>query len=340
MISLQAKENFDFRLVETLIKEPGINEVLVEVLACGVCGSDVHFMKRAKEYSPLGHEIAAKVLKTGPGAERFSEGDTVIVEDVTLCGFCTNCKQGDTHLCRNNFDLNGQSGMGEYLTVHANALVPYDGLEPVAASLTEPLAVSLNTLFAADVPPNGTLVIYGIGVLGLMCAKLAKHYGASKVICVGSKRGSERNKIRDDVAYKMGADKVLYSDDDIEKEVVAAFGKKADAVVVTSPPSSVPDAIKTAGFGANVVVIGLDLGSNAEAKVDIDQLIINKNSIIPVFAEPAKLFPLSIELLKSGVIQPELLVTHTLKLDVTDTIKELFLEDRPVIKAVVITKEQ
>lgn len=339
MISLQAKEHFDFRLVETQIKEPGVNEVLVEVLACGVCGSDVHLMKRAKEYSPLGHEIAAKVVKTGPGAERFSEGDTVIVEDVTLCGYCTNCKQGDTHLCRNNFDLDGQSGMGEYLTVHANALVPYEGLDPVAASLTEPLAVSLNTLFAADVPPSGTLVIYGIGVLGLMCAKLAKHYGASKVVCVGSKKGSERNMIREDVAYKMGADKVLYSDDDIEKEVVGVFGKKADAVIVTSPPSSVPDAIKTAGFGAKVVVIGLDLGSNAEAEVDIDQLIINKNSIIPVFAEPAKLFPLSIELLKSAVIEPELLVTHTVKLNGTDAIKELFLEDRPVIKAVVTTKE-
>jgi len=340
MYSLQAKKYFDFRLVETEARQPSYNEVLAKVMACGVCGSDIHLMKRAEEYSPLGHEISARVVETGPGAKRFKAGDTVIVEDVTLCGHCTQCKQGNTHLCRNNYDLGGQSGMGEFLTVHENALVPYEGLEPVQASLTEPLAVSLNTYLAAKVPPNGTLVVYGIGVLGLMCAKLAKHYGASKVICVGSKRGSQRNKIREEAAHKMGADLVLYSDDDIEKRVEEFFGAKADAVIVTSPPGSVPDAVKTAGFGANVVVIGLDLGENSSAKIDIDKLILNKNSMVPVFAEPAKMFPLSIELIKAGVIDADLLITHTVGLKETEKLNQLLSEDMPVIKAVVTTEAE
>jgi len=338
MRSLQAKEYFDLRVVQSEIKKPSYGEVLLKVLACGVCGSDVHMMKRAKVYSALGHEIAAQVVETGPGAMRFKPGDTVIVEDVAMCGHCRACNQGRSDLCRNFYSLGKQSGMGDYLTVHENSLIPYEGIEPWAACLTEPLAVSLNAYFAAELPPSGKLAVFGMGVLGLMCVRLAKNYGASKVVCVGSNKGSARNIIREETAYKMGADAVVYSDKDAEKEVEEALGSKAEAVIVTSPPKTLPTALKTAEYGAKVSVIGLDFGSEAEALIDVDKLILNKNSIIPVFAEPAKLFPLSYELIKTGVIDPKLLVTHKFKLEETDKLRGLFIEDKPVIKAVMIAE--
>ena len=156
MRSLQAKKYFDLRIVENDVRKPSYGEVLVKVLACGVCGSDVHMMKRAEDYSQLGHEIAAQVVETGPGADRFKPGDTVIVEDVTMCGYCRQCNQGRSDLCRNFYNLGTQSGMGDYLTAHQNALIPFEGIEPWQVCLTEPLAVSLNTYFVAEVPPSGT----------------------------------------------------------------------------------------------------------------------------------------------------------------------------------------
>ncbi len=338
MRSLQAKKYFDLRIVESDVRKPSYGEVLVKVLACGVCGSDVHIMNRAQDYSQLGHEIAAQVVETGPGAERFKPGDTVIVEDVTMCGYCRQCNQGRSDLCRNFYNLGTQSGMGDYLTAHQNALIPFEGIEPWQACLTEPLAVSLNTYFAAEVPPNGTAAVFGIGVLGLMCAKLAKHYGADKVVCVGSKKGSERNRKREEIAYKMGADAVVYSDGDVEKGVTEVLGGKAEAVMVTSPPSTLPDALKIAQYGAKVSVIGMDFGDGSKALIDVDRLILNKNPIIPVFAEPAKLFPLSYELIKKGVIDAELLVTRKFKLEEVQKLKDIFLKDEPVIKAVMIVE--
>lgn len=339
MYSLRARKYFDLKLVESEIKKPSINEVVVRILACGICGTDVHFMKRAEDYTPVGHEIAAEVVEAGPGVESFKPGDTVIVEDVTYCGVCRDCKNGDIHLCKNAHTLEGQSGIGQYLVVHKSMLVPYTGMDPQTACLTEPLVVALNTYFAANVSPNGNLAVFGMGALGLMCVRLAKHFGASKVVCVGSRRGTVRNEAREKAAYALGADKVLYSDGETEKEVMDAFGgRKADAVIVTSPPSTVQGAMSTGKYGANIVVIGLDLGGGSKAEIDIDQLIMNKHTIVPIFSEPARLFPLSIDLLKSGVIDPGLIVTHTIGLFETDKIRSLFTGDEPVIKAVVECK--
>jgi L-iditol 2-dehydrogenase len=338
MYCLQARKYFDLKLEKSESRPPSFDEVALRVMACGVCGSDVHIMKRAEDYSPVGHEIAAEVVETGPGVDGFRSGDTVIVEDVTYCGVCRDCKNGNIHLCRNNHSLNGQSGLGEYLVVHKNSLVPYTGMDPEEACLTEPLAVALNTYLAAKVPLNGTLAVFGTGVLGLMCVRLAKHYGASRVVCVGSGRPGARGETREKAAYRLGADEVLHAGGDLEQGIMDAFGgNKADGVIVTSPPATVPDAMRAGKFGANIVVIGLDLGGNAKAEIDIDRLIMNKNTLVPVFAEPAKLFPLSMELLKTKVIDPALLVTHTFGLFETEKVRSLFMGDEPVIKAVMKT---
>ncbi len=335
---LQGKEYFDFKILDGEIREPGENEILVRVNACGVCGSDVHLLKRSKEYVPLGHEISGVVAAVGKSVTVAGIGDTVIVEDVTLCGVCEDCKNGNMHLCKNMYNLMGQSGMGEYLVVRENSVDRYWDMDPVSASLTEPLAVALNTFFAADLPPAGNIVIYGIGVLGIMCARLARYFGASKIVCVGSNPDSNRNKARCAAALKMGADAVLYENvNDAESDIVNIFGgRKADAVIVTSPPKTLLRAIKKAKYGAKVVVIGLEFSGGAKVEIDLDGLIFNKNAIIPVLAEPAKNFPLSIKLLQSKVVDASLLVTHTFTLDDARYLRELYTNDEPVIKAVLV----
>ncbi|MEN6313387.1 MAG: alcohol dehydrogenase catalytic domain-containing protein [Clostridiaceae bacterium] len=337
---LLGRKNFDVMIGERAIPEPANNQVLVRVLACGVCGTDIHILKNFTEYTPLGHEISAIAVKTGASVTKVHAGDQVIVEDVTYCGTCENCKNGRIDLCRNMYTLQDQSGMGEYLLVHENMLVPANGIDPVAACLTEPLTISVTTYLAAHLPPEGNLVIFGIGVLGIMCAALARHYGAGKVVCVGSNPGSARNARRETAAMEMGADAVFYtSDPDFKRKISELTNKRADAVIVTSPPKTIPMAMEVAGYGTPIVTIGLDMGAQSSVQLDIDRLIFNKNSIIPVFGEPERRFPLSLKLLRNKIIDADKLITDRFSINTAaSSLKNIFSEDKGVIKAVLVNK--
>ena len=134
---------------------------------------------------PLGHEISAEVMDVGKGVTSVKVGDSVIVEDCTMCGVCGHCKSGQPQFCRTMFDLKGQPGMGEYLSVRHSSLVRYEGLDHVSACLTEPLAVSLTSVLNARIPLGGTVVVFGPGPLGLMSARVARLVGAGCVVMVG-----------------------------------------------------------------------------------------------------------------------------------------------------------
>ena len=85
----------------------------------------------------MGHEISAVVEEIGPEVSRVKVGDRVICEDVTACGACPACKTGHTRLCRNGYTLEGQPGMSDYLVVHENLLNPFEGIDPVTASMAK-----------------------------------------------------------------------------------------------------------------------------------------------------------------------------------------------------------
>ena len=134
---LQGKRNFDLVVCESDIPVPVNNQVLVKVLACGICGTDLHYLRSREEYTPLGHEISAIVVSQGNAVTKVSVGDMVVVEDAAPCGHCTYCKNNEHYLCRNTLGLNGQSGMGEYILVHENNLVLCKNLTREQATFVE-----------------------------------------------------------------------------------------------------------------------------------------------------------------------------------------------------------
>lgn len=335
---LQGRKTFDIRIGERDIPAVGEHQVLVRVIACGVCGSDVHILRNYPAYTPLGHEIAARVVKVGPAVADIREGAQVVVEDVTFCGRCERCQSGRTDLCRHLRTLDGQSGMGEYLLVDESLVVPADGVDPARAALTEPLAVALNTVLAARLAPAANILVFGLGALGIMCVALARHFGAGTIVAVGSRRGSGRNTVREDTVRSMGADAVFYSADAcLAGQVGEALAGQADAVIVTSPPSSLPTAAGLAGYGAPVVMIGLDMGGHSSVTLDVDHLVFNKNAIIPVLAEPARLFPQSLRLIRDGSIDVARLVTHRFTLDSVESLRDAYENDSGIIKALFTT---
>ena len=94
MRGLYGKRGFAIELRDRPPVALGANMVRIRVRACGVCGTDLHFLRDMDDWTPLGHEISAEVAQVGPGVTRVRVGDSVVCEDVTQCGACEFCKTG------------------------------------------------------------------------------------------------------------------------------------------------------------------------------------------------------------------------------------------------------
>jgi L-iditol 2-dehydrogenase len=334
-----ARSPFDFQIRDIEPREPGPDEVLVRVKACGLCGTDLHFARDWQgDYQPLGHEIAAEVVEVGSENIPYEPGNRVIVEDVAQCGICEHCKSGKPFLCRNMYDLGGQPGMAEMMTVNYHLLEPFDGIEWAHASLVEPMAVAWNTVLNGRIPLGGSVVVTGPGPIGLMCVYLAKMRGAGKVLLVGSSRKRTRGRARLEAGEKLGADAVVEAlEVDAAEAVKKVFPEGADSVLVTSSPNTLPKSLDMVRFGGTVSFIGIDLGGRNTVPIDVNKLVFGKISLIPTFAEPAQNFPDTIRVLKSGRFDASLLVNRTFSFD---ELREVFLtSDRgeaPIIKAVLL----
>jgi len=336
--SLFGRKGIDVQIRELDIPELSQGKVLVKVHACGVCGTDLNFIRDwSGDYQPLGHEIAGEVLETGSGAMSVRPGDKVIVEDCTMCGKCVDCKSGHPEFCRNMYTLNGFPGMGECMVVNEASLVPFDGLDYARAALTEPLAVACNAVLSADIPPGGSVVVLGPGPIGLLCASLCRLRGAG---FVGMSCRSARNpmgKARIELAEKLGCSLVVPTDVmDIEKTIRGRFPKGVDRVIVTSPPKSMNDALRIIRYGGVIVFLGLSFkeGDNF-IKFDVNHAIFNKITLKPSFAEPAIHFPMALSLIRNGQIPAELFQTHFCSFkDYPAMFSSALSGDIPVIKPV------
>lgn len=315
------------------------DHVLLKIMACGVCGTDVNFVRDWDEDPmALGHEISAEVLEVGKNVTSVKAGDSVIVEDCTMCGVCENCKSGHPELCRNMYDMEGQPGMGKYMSVRYNCLNKYEGLDHVSACLTEPLAVSLTSVLHADIPLGGSVVVLGNGPLGLMAAKLAKLKGADYVAITGLTADNERERARFAVAEKFGCDKTIQiGKQSVEDEILSRFPDGVDRVIVSSPPESLYDAFKIIHFGGIITFFGLHFGGKNMVNVDINDMIFRKITLKPAFAEPAINFPIANRLLKEGLIDARDLVTTTFQMADAKTVMAAIVDgSKPVIKAVMV----
>lgn len=171
-------------------------EVLLQVKACSICRTDLKCYELGhrdlKLPRVLGHEIAGIVVETGSGVDKYKKGDRVQVSPGISCGHCEFCLQGRDNLCRRLkiMGFNYDGGFAEYLLVPAEAVLsgvlnmipPHLSYEE--ASMTEPLACSLNMQEALKITSSDTVLIFGAGRLGILNALLARNSGAKKIFVV------------------------------------------------------------------------------------------------------------------------------------------------------------
>ena len=342
MKALFTRGDFVLDIRELPVPEPSPDEMLVRVRACGLCGTDLHLAKnRQADWMPLGHEIAGEIAALGANVRDvrdFCVGDKVVVEDIALCGVCEACKNGRPSGCRMGPTLNGQPGMSEYLAVSPRLLNPFDGMDFVTASLTEPLAVSINCVQNARIPLGGSVAVCGPGPIGLLCVRLARLYGAARVVLVGSANRTERTAARLAAGRQLGADRVITAAGaDAVSEVLREIPGGADSVIVTSPPATLPDALKMVKYGGTVSLAGIDLGGKDKVEISVNQLVFGKITIVANLAEPALLFPTAIRLLSQGMVDAGSIISHRFSFaEAPDLIRRSCSGEEPIVKAVLL----
>ena len=258
--------------------QPGPKDVVIEVKACGVCGSDMHFYETDEEGyilypgltkfpTILGHEFSGRVVEVGPEVETLRVGDMVTVEEMIWCGRCIPCRNGYpnhcTHLEEIGFTIPG--AFANYIAVDEkfcwkiDAIAERFGDEEKAyevGALTEPTCVSYNAMFerAGGFRPGHYVSVFGAGPIGLAAIGLAKAAGAGIIVAF------EVSPQRLELAQKVGADyaydpwEVTPSEVLMELSKGEGFNFHVEAAGV--PHLTVPEMEKALAINGKIVQIG------------------------------------------------------------------------------------
>lgn len=202
----------DIRLEEAARPVPADREVLVAVQAAGICGSDIPRIFRTGAHThPLipGHEFSGVVEKVGVHADSQWEGKRVGVFPLIPCRKCTACRKRRYELCRNYSYLGSRrdGGFAEYVSVPEWNLIELPvGVSFVEAAMLEPMAVAVHAMRRAQPCQDDTVVVYGLGTIGMFLVMFLLDAGIRNVLAVGNKPSQKR------LVHKMGLDEQFYCD--------------------------------------------------------------------------------------------------------------------------------
>lgn len=238
---------------------PGPGQVVVDVKACGVCGSDL-FLQKGSFASTMpivpGHEASGTVSAVGPGVESVHEGEPVALYYIDYCGSCRMCEAGRVNMClsvrRMGVEFDG--AFAERVLISERSVIPVrlDDDPAAIAVLTDAVATPYHGLVQiAHVRDGETVVVFGIGGLGSNAVQLAAHLGC-RVIAVS------RSQEKLDLAARMGAATVIKAGDDVVEEIATAAGPGGPDVIVQTVGSAAAyeQAVAAAGIGCRIVGIG------------------------------------------------------------------------------------
>jgi len=315
----------DLALEEIPIPEPGEGEALVRVAGCGICGTDLKIVAGAYEgtWPPsfpfvLGHEWAGEVVSLGPGAEEsgLRPGDRVAAENHAGCGMCRNCRAGRYNLCERagtpGYKLYGHTAQGALAEYAARPARLLHRLPPQvsddAGALVNQGALGVYAVRRTGLDPGSTAAVIGPGLLGLMTAQVAKASGASRTIVVG--RGA-----RLELAKRLGVDEVVdYEQSDPVQALRELTGGRGPERVYecSGDPAAVGQGLAAVRRGGRVALLGLAGGKTAQ--IAPDALTLHEVDLMGIRSSP-NAYPAMIELLATGAVQVEPLLTHVYPLE-------------------------
>ena len=325
MRAVLVRAPMDFGVVDVERPVCPTDGLLVRVLACGLCGSDIRTLRAGHHRVTLpwvlGHEVSAIVVETGSSYRgRFAVGSRLSVAPLVYCGTCDRCVEGRFELCDGYREI-GQhwpGGLAEYLALPGDAVahgtmraLP-DGLDPVVATVAEPLSSCIHAQETGGVGLGDTVAILGSGPIGCLHAMLARAKGAATVII------ADINPDRLAMCERFGPDHLVdASTVDLVAEIRRLTGGRgADVVITANPvPASQVQAVEMARKGGRVLLFG---GLPPEvSRPGIDTNLVHYNALrvmgTTIFAP--RHHAQALALLAGGRIDAAGLITHRLPLE-------------------------
>ncbi len=306
--------------------EPGPADVVLDVIACGICGSDVHSYRKGMYVEPgqiLGHEFMGTLAAVGDAVEALEVGQRVAAFGLGVCGACYWCERGQFILCPELFHRS--TGYGRPGGLAEQVLIPGAiagaTVHPLPSTLSddvgatvEPVAVGVGAVAEAGVVPGDQVVVLGLGMIGNVCAQAAKAAGAARVL------GVDVAPLRLEAARAHGVDDVFDArDGDALEWVKQEFGvgryhfhegAMADVVIeAAGAPQTIVDSFEMVRSGGTIAFVGLP---EEPAPIDTTKIIHKQPRVVgPLGGD----FGGAIQMLDSGAIRTEGLVTHRFDLD-------------------------
>jgi 2-desacetyl-2-hydroxyethyl bacteriochlorophyllide A dehydrogenase len=294
-----------FLVEEVSIQEPGPNDVLIKVLASGICGTDVHIYKG--EYLgtyPVipGHEGAGIVASIGTEVSGFKEGDQVGFEPNISCGTCGHCQNNRQNFCEewNGIGVTLDGCMAEFVISPAQNVFSTDGIDPNIACFAEPLSCVIHGIQKAEICLTDRVLLAGAGPIGLLLLQAAKMLGAGSIDIV------EKNASRRQAAADLGAERTFESFEQPEAD-------RYDVVIDAT--GSIPVLEKLIDFtryGGTMLFFGV---APAGEMMKIEPFKIFRKGLKIVSSYTSLKNSLqAVELLRTGGIKVDALTSHILPL--------------------------
>jgi len=252
----------DLRIEEYEKPVPGPRDVLIQVKACGVCGTDVHIYEGdqgAAEVTPptiLGHEFSGVVAEVGSEVRGYQAGDRVCIDPNCYCGSCVPCRSGMAHYCEHmvGYGTTVNGGFAEYCAVNERQVYRLgDNTSFEQGAMAEPVACCLHGIDMCEIRPGHQVAVIGGGMIGLLMLQLAKLAGAARLALLEPVEGKR------EMAGKLGADICIDPlHDDVGQCLRKACMTRINTVIeCVGLPSTIEQAIEIAGNKAVVMMFGL-----------------------------------------------------------------------------------
>lgn len=300
--------------------QPKKGEVLIRLKACSVCGSDVHGFDgstgRRRPPVIMGHEAAGIIAACGEGVTRFKPGDRVTFDSTVYCNECPMCRIGKINLCSHRQvlgvsceDYNRQGCFAEYVTVPEYILysIP-SNVTYVQASMIEPLSVAYHAATRTAIGPEDTVMVVGIGTIGLLTLQVVRSFGAKQIIAVD---------ISDDrlaLAKENGASAVVNSRDPEAVNQIRKVTETGEGVAVaidaTGISATLNLCIESTKLDGKVILIG-----NLDRHTDfpLQYVVTHQISLFGSCASAGE-YPACLDLISSGKVEVDRMISRSVPL--------------------------
>lgn len=314
---------------------PDKNEALIKIKSVGICGTDIHAWGGNQPFFSyprvLGHEICGDIVAVGEDIADLRVGQQVAVIPYVACQQCPACLSGRTNCCEkiSVIGVHQDGGFSEYLSVPAANLLLVEGIEPVAAALIEPFAISAHAVRRGAIAAGEQVLVVGAGPIGLGAAAIAKADGAQVVVADTSPAR------RDHVVSRLGVTALDPAAGDFVDRLRAAFnGSLAQKVLdATGNPHAMNNTVNLIRHGGTIVFVGLFKGdlqfSDPEFHKKETTMMGSRNATPEDFARVGRL-------MTEGKLTADMMLTHRYPFSgLAEVFEQDVINNRELIKGVV-----